>query len=39
MQITQDNIYNCFPWAKPFDLGIEDSDEGFFYDAMPWTFN
>jgi hypothetical protein len=39
MQITQDSIYNRFHWARPVDLEIDDSDEGFFCDVMPWSFN
>jgi hypothetical protein len=39
MQITQDRIYNRFPWAKPVDLEIDIPDEGFFCDLTPWSFN
>lgn len=39
MQITQASIYNRFNWARAVDLEIDDSDEGFFSDVNPWTFN
>lgn len=39
MQISQEVIYNRFPWAKPVNVEFDDSDEGFFYDVIPWTFN
>ncbi|MGR6904597.1 hypothetical protein [Lysinibacillus sp. BSL11] len=39
MQITQESIHNRFHWARPVDLVIDDSDEGFFSDVMPWSFN
>lgn len=40
MQISQEVIFNRFPWARPVDLEIADSVEGvYFCDVMPWTFN
>jgi hypothetical protein len=39
MQITQNSIYDEFPWAKPVDLDFDVSDEGFFCEVMPWSFN
>lgn len=39
MQLTQESIYARFPWAKSVDVEIDDSDQGFFYDVAPWSFN
>lgn len=39
MQITQESIYNRFPWARPVNIENDDPDEGFFYDVMSWSFN
>lgn len=39
VQFTQESIYNRFPWAKPVDLVLDNSNEGFFCDTLPWSFN
>lgn len=39
MEITQEDIYNRFHWARPVNLDVDDSDEGFFCDTMQWSFN
>jgi hypothetical protein len=38
MQITQNSIYDEFPWVRPVDLDF-DSEEGFFCDITSWSFN
>ncbi|MFG6497272.1 hypothetical protein P8610_18055 [Fictibacillus sp. UD] len=39
MQITQESMFKRFPWAKPVIIELSDSDEGFFCDVIPWTYN